>query len=221
MTLYLLVLNLLVLGVGIGLQQYVAARKPALTEFNAGKIRFWSQPDVYQPAARPVEAVAKPEAPARLCLEIADLNQARYLELRTILKGAGLDTGQCTYSFDKKLGWWVYWPPEYEAVLRDKAVKAIQAAGVKDYLPITQGAMAQSFSLGVFSSETQANQYRDALRGKGLAKVEYGPRPSMGSGRLGCLPGDAASLEAFRSRLPAWAQATDEQRCRMAELARP
>lgn len=213
-TLYLLMLNLLVLAAGIGVERYARDRVPALSEFNAGKIRFWSQPAAYKPppaAAAPVSAETAKPADV-LCLEIADLNQARYQEMDTALKASGL-AGQCSYSFDKRLAWWVFWPPEYEAGRRDKVVKAIQAAGVKDFLPITQGAMAQAFSLGIFAGEAQALQYRDALRGKGLDKVEFGPRPSMGSGRLGCALNEPGRLAAFRSGLPAWARPVAEGLC--------
>lgn len=214
MTLYLLVLNLLVLAAGIGVERFASDRAPALSEFNAGKIRFWSQPAAYKPPAATAPAVtARPAATAALCLEIADLNQARYLEMRKALAAAGLGTGQCSYSFDKRLAWWVFWPPEYEAGQRDKVVKAIQAAGVKDFLPISQGAMAQSFSLGVFVGEVQANQYRDALRGKGLDKVEFGPRPSMGSGRLSCVLEEAARLDAFKAGVPGWAKPVELGLC--------
>lgn len=219
-TLFLLVLNLLALAIGFGMEHFDAGRAPVLNEFNAGKIRFWSQPDSYKPSApaalKPAEEIAKPAVENGLCLEIADLSQAHYQEMRTLLKSAGLDGGQCVYSFDKKLAWWVFWPPEYEAVQRDKAIKAIQAAGVKDVLPITQGAMAQAFSLGVFTGETQANQHRDALRGKGLDKVEHGPRPSMGSGRLGCMADASGKLGGFRAGLPAWVKPVETQLCGLA-----
>jgi len=229
-TLYLLLLNLLVLALGIGAEHFAANRAPVLNELNAGKIRFWTQPDDYQPAkvapAKPVEEVVKAvEEPIKasvetgICLEIADLSQSHYLEMKAVLKSADLAGGECLYSFDKKQSWWVFWPPEYEAAQRDKVVKAVQAAGIKDFLPIGQGVMAQSFSLGVFSSEAQANQYRDALRGKGLAKVDYGPRPSMGTGRLGCLEVDPAKLGRLKVALPAWAKPLEESNCRAAGAA--
>lgn len=212
-TYYLLVLNVLVLAVGIGAQYLVAGLKPELHEFNAGKIRFWSQPDAYKPAAATGQADQTAKAAARVCLEIAGLSQQHYQDLRALLKSAGLDGGQCAYRFDKKLAWWVFWPPEYEAARRDKAIQAIQAAGVKDVMPITQGAMAQSYSLGVFAEEVQANRYRDQLRGKGLDKVDFGPRPNLQSARLGCVSDEAARLAGFTASLPAWAATVDEQMC--------
>lgn len=216
-TLYLLVLNLLVLGIGVGYQHFAASRAPALNEFNAGKIRFWSQPDAYEPAspaaAKRADEVAKAPVQTRICLDIADLSQGHYLDLQAVLKTAGLDGGKCNYNFDKKLAWWVFWPPEYEASQRDKVLKAIRAAGVNDVLPVTQGAMAQAFSLGVFSGEKQANQHRDTLRGKGLEKVDYGPRPSMGSGRLGCDELAPDSLDQLKAALPTWAKPVAEDLC--------
>jgi hypothetical protein len=236
-------LNLVVLATGAAMTHLAAGRAPDLPEFNAGKIRFWSQPAAYQPArAAAAVPAAEPAAPAaqavepavqsngtgRVCVEIADLSQAHYQDLRALLKASDLTAGQCQYSFDKKLAWWVFWPPEYESAQRDKVLKAIQAAGIKDVLPITQGALAQSFSLGVFTSELQANQYRDALRSRGLAKAEFGPRPSMVSGRLGCEAAEAERLARFRAALPAWAKLVEETRCpapagadRAADATRP
>lgn len=204
----LLVLNLLVLAAGFGVPYLLASRASAPSEFNAGKIGLWRQPVNYVAPAKP----AAPAAPVALCLEVAALDQERYQAMRAAVKTAGLDGGQCAYRFDKNLAWWVFWPPEYEAGQRDKVIKAIVAAGVKDVLPITQGAMAQSFSLGVFSSEAKANQFRDSLRGKGLDKAEFGPRPSMGSGWLGCT-GEPARLEGFKAAVPAWAKPVEERLC--------
>lgn len=240
LTLFLFGLNLVVLAAGVAMTHLAAGRVPELNEFNAGKIRFWSQPVAYQPAravaaAAPAEPVAQAAEPAvqaastdRVCVDIADLSQAHYEDLRALLKASDLAAGQCQYSFDKKLAWWVFWPPEYEAAQRDKVLKAIQAAGIKDVLPITQGALAQSFSLGVFSNEVQANQYRDTLRSRGLNKAEFGPRPSMVSGRLGCVAAEAERLARFRAALPGWAKPVEETLCpapagtdRQADAARP
>jgi hypothetical protein len=215
---FLLLLNLLALGLGLGFEHYMSNRPGDLHEFNAGQIRFWSQPESYNPAAgKPPAAdrVAKPDEAlsGSLCVEITDFSQERYRELAARIKSAGLDDGQCSYSFDKRLSWWVFWPPEYEAAQRDKAVKAIQASGVKDVLPINQGVMAQAFSLGVFSSEAQANQHRDTLRGKGLSKVEFGPRPNMAWARLGCRLKEPAKREAFLAGMPDWAPGVPESQC--------
>ncbi|MDD4882630.1 MAG: hypothetical protein PHR30_01030 [Gallionellaceae bacterium] len=218
MTYFLLMLNLLVLAIGVGAQYLVAGLAPELNEFNAGKIRFWSQPDAYQPApaAKPDDQAANPAAQTSVCLEITGLSQARYQDMRARLKSVGLDGGPCSYHLDKGLGWWVFWPPEYEAAQRDKVIKAIQAAGIKDVQPIAQGAMAQAYSLGVFVGEKQANRFRDELRGKGLDKVDFGPRPNLQSGRLGCQSDDAAKLAGLTANLPTWATRVEVQQCGLA-----
>lgn len=247
-TLFLFLLNLVVLAVGLGFNQYRAEQRPQLNEFNAEKIRFWSQPEAYQPKAvtqevvppasepvphpevtaeapatlpapAPAAAPAAAPAPALLCLEIKQLSQPRYEGLHAYLKSSGMASGQCTYIFEKKLGWWVFWPPEYESSRRDKVMKAIQAAGVKDVLPINQGSMAQSISLGVFAHEAQANHYRDVLRGKGLEKVSHGPRPSMGVGLLGCRIDEPARLAGFSAGMPSWAEQVDVTVCGLSSEA--
>jgi len=217
-TYYLLMLNLLVMAIGIGVQYLVAGLTPALHEFNPGKIRFWSQPETYKPGppAKPDNQAANPAAQTSVCLEITGLSQARYQDMRALLKSAGLDGGLCTYQFDKGLSWWVFWPPEYEAAQRDKVIKAIQAAGIKDVQPIAQGAMAQAYSLGVFVGEAQAHRFRDELRGKGLDKVDFGPRPNLKSGRLGCQSDDVVKLAGLTANLPTWATKVAPPRCGLA-----
>ncbi len=218
----LLALNVLVLALGLGVEYVGASRRPALVEINAAKIRNWTQPETIQPdvpdvvgAVDAVPVAPAPVAPASgsLCIDVTEPGQARYVELQSLLKLAGFDDGRCAYSFDARLGWWVFWPPVYEPALRAKAIQAIQAAGVKDVLPIRQGAMAQAYSLGMFASEVQAIQHRDRLRGQGLAQVEYGPRPNVKKMRLTCRVDDAAWVSGFLAGLPAWAKPADPAEC--------
>jgi hypothetical protein len=221
-TLFLLVLNALVLAIGFGMEYGVASGPPALVEINAAKIRNWTQPVAGQPdfpAANLADGTTLADSagnlpePGILCIDVTEPGQARYVELQALLKSAGFDDGRCAYSFDARLGWWVFWPPVYEPALRAKAIQAIQAAGVKDVLPIRQGAMAQAYSLGMFASEDQAIQHRDRLRGQGLAQVEYGPRPNVKTMRLTCRLEDVGRASGFLAGLPEWAKQVDAAEC--------
>ncbi|NCS65433.1 MAG: hypothetical protein GW787_04650 [Betaproteobacteria bacterium] len=215
-TLFLAVLNLLALGFGAGLRYVEANRMPGFDELNAEKIHLWSQPRMYQPrtpVAPPLAADSTAAVRNTLCLALENISQANFQDLQTLMQANGIDSAQCTYEFDKKLAWWVFWPPEYEAARRDKALQSIHAAGVKDVLPIIQGAMAQAFSVGVFISASQARQYRDSLRSKGLDKIEYGPRPGIGYLRLGCQVDEPDRLARFETALPAWAKPVDAAQC--------
>lgn len=215
-TLFLAVLNLLALGLGVGLYYVEANRMPGFDELNAEKIHLWSQPQVYRPPASAAPRLATDSTAAvrnTLCVVVENISQANFQNLLALMKSSGIDDAQCLYDFDKKLAWWVFWPPEYETARREKALQSIHSAGIKDVLPITQGTMAQAFSVGVFVSASQARQYRDSLRSKGLDKIEYGPRPNIGYLRLGCQldkPGQLARLEAA---LPAWAKSADAAQC--------
>lgn len=226
-TALLLALNAVVLAVGLGVEYVGANRRPALVEINAAKIRNWSQPETQRAdvadATSPVAAeltapTADEPASGTLCINVSEPGQNRYIELQALLKSAGFDDGRCVYSFDARLGWWVFWPPVYEPALRAKAVQAIQAAGVKDVLPIRQGAMAQAYSLGMFASEIQAQQHRDRLRGQGLAQVEYGPRPNVKKMRLTCRLEDATKASGFLAGLPEWARPADPAECGLTEI---
>lgn len=210
--------NLLVLGLGLGSAYVARVHVPALPELNADKIRLWSQPQAYRAAGADLTAVVPAPPPAAgMCIEIVGLDATRFRELGALLTAAGLGARDCTYVFDKRLPWWVYWPPEYEAVARQAAERAMRASGLRDILPITQGSMAQAYSLGVFALEEQASQYRDRLRSKGLAKVEYGPRPTVGSGRLTCEQTPADVRERMQAGMPEWLRALAPEQCAVAE----
>ncbi len=215
-TLFLAVLNVLVLGAGIGLHYVEATRMPGFSEINAEKIHFWSQPEAYRPAVStlPQPAVVEsPPAQNKICLMVENMSQTDFQDLQALLKSSSISEDKCSYGADKKLAWWVFWPPEYEAAKRDKVLESIHAAGVKDVMPITQGAMAQAFSVGVFVSGNQARLYRNSLRSKGLDKIEYGPRPKIGPLRLGCRVSEPGQLSRFKAALPIWAKPVDESQC--------
>lgn len=246
-TLFLAALNLLVLGIGFGVQYVMSNRAPSFSEFNAEKIRSWSQPEAYQSRSvqKPAEAGTAPSVPTSAapevasqpstptaapaaakvvtasaapggnsaCLALGELSQAHYQDMQTLLKNSSLGSDKCNYMFDKKLAWWVFWPPEYEASRREKVLESIHAAGVKDVMPITQGALMQAFSVGVFSAQEQARLYRDKLRSKGLDKIEYGPRPTAGQALLGCRSDNPAQLSQLKASLPAWVKPVDAQKC--------
>lgn len=231
--LYLLVLNLLVLAGGLGMQYVLANRMPEVREVNPGKIRFWSQPEPYAPAeAKPDQAATDQPQPAtavkptqetpqvaasqsnRLCIVVDELSQSRYQAMQSVLKASGLADGKCGYGFDQALAWWVYWPPEYEAARRASVQEKLYAAGVDSVLPISRGVMAQSFSVGAFKSESQARLYRDQLRSKGLDKIEYGPRPSNGKASLSCDLADAGQVQKLKQALPVWAKVAATGACK-------
>ena len=88
-------------------------------------------------------------------------------------------------------------------------------AGVKDAVPIGKGAMAQAFSLGVFSSEEQALLHRNRLRSRGLDKAEFGPRPGVSEkdAHLLCSLGGGDQLAKLRDRLPKGATLVDRSEC--------
>lgn len=208
LTLYLLALNLLVLAAGTAWQQFAATHPTALPERHPERIALWSRP-----AAAPVAT-----APATvLCLEIARPSQARHREMAALLDAAGLAGGACAYRFDRSPGWWVFWPPEPDAARRAEVRQAIEAAGVANFMAVEQGPMAHAFLLGLHAGEAQAIRQRDALRAKGLDRAEYGPRPVVATGWLGCAAADAARLADLRARLPDWARPVDATLCRPAD----
>jgi len=143
------------------------------------------------------------------------------MELQAVLEGAGIGPQQRMFLLDESLGWWVFWPPEYEAGQREKALRAIKAAGVRDAIPITKGAMAQAFSLGVFANEEQAVIHRNRLRSRGLDKAEHGPRPGVAEKeiRLVCMLGGGEQRDKLQAALPAGVTMVERDECPDVEMS--
>lgn len=210
----LLLANGLLLGVFLALS-YWGDRDRGLPEFNADKIRMLEQP----PLKARAEAGAPPgpstpaESEAALCFRVTGMDQVRYQALREALAKLDVDPGRFTLITENKFPWWVFWPPEYEAGQRDAVLKKIAQAGAKDVVPVGKGAMAQSFSLGMFPLEVQARAHRDSLRQKGLEKVEYGIRPALGAFRIRIDPESPARSQALKALMPAWVEVLEPQAC--------
>lgn len=210
----LLLANGLLLGVFLALQ-YWGHRDRGLPEFNADKIRMLEQPPLKaRPEAVATAATANPvDSEAALCFRVTGMDPARYQALREALAKLDVDAGRFTLITDNKFPWWVFWPPEYETAQRDAVLKKIAQAGAKDVVPVGKGAMAQSFSLGMFPLEAQARAHRDSLRQKGLDKVEYGIRPALAAFRIRLDPESPAQSQALKALMPAWVEVLDAQAC--------
>lgn len=222
LALLLVIMNIALLAAGLALEHFLSKPR-GVPEFNSHLIRLLGQPDAdviggRQGAARSV-VVPATTAPSA-CIKITGLDQVRYMELQAVLEGAGIGARQRMFLLDETLGWWVFWPPEYEATQRDKALRAIRAAGVRDAIPITKGAMAQAFSLGVFGNEEQAVIHRNRLRSRGLDKAEHGPRPGVAEKevRLVCMLSGDEQRDKLQAALPAGAIIVDRAECPEVEM---
>lgn len=224
LALFLGVMNVALLASGLALEHWL--RQPrGLPEFNAQHIRLLTQPEASgakrakAPVAETPSAAALPVA----CLKINSLDQSRYTELLAMLDGAGIPAQRRQFVVGQTLGWWVFWPPEYEALQREKALRAIRAAGIEDFLPIVKGSMAQAISLGVFAGEDQARIHRNRLRSRGLDKAEYGPRPGVAESpsHLVCMLQGPEQLEKLKTALPAGVSVADRGECPDVQVSAP
>lgn len=195
----LAVANLLVLAAGL-IGWLHSAQPSALPEFNAEKIQLRHPPDAPRPAAR--EPAARLEIDEAQCLAMEGIDQARFETLRAALSALAFNEETCRFLLPRPLGWWVFWPPVYEAAERERVMQALRAAGVREVLPIRSGPMMQAFSLAVFDEEAQARAMRDGLRQKGLDGVQYGPRPHSGEIYLLCRIAETERQERLRAVLP-------------------
>jgi hypothetical protein len=201
--LWLLLANVLLLAAGLALQRWQDQPK-LLAGYNADKVRLLEPAapgTAERPAAKAADAAVSTERPGAgpLCLAAALTGAADYQALRQALRDAGLD--RVELRMDERLGWWVYWPPITDPVEQVQVLAAIGKAGVRDVAPIRRGPMARAISFGMFASEADARAHRELLRGKGLDKLEYGPRPGVGEVMLIVPAADATRVERLRRLL--------------------
>lgn len=217
LALLLLLLNVAVLGTGIGLEHYRQTGN-MLVGYNADKITLLRSPagerpgmdgsggHASEPEPVPVGKDAAGETashaaatPAGDCLVVRDYSQASHDRLLADLAAAGLKPGQYAIRLDKPLGWWVYIPPEGNEARREALIAVLKAAGVRDMAVIGRGSMTNAISLGMFAESGQAAAHLAAMQAKGVSGVVYGPRPGMGAARV-----DLTGMPAqARERLPA------------------
>jgi hypothetical protein len=185
----LLVLNLGVLGFGFGAEYWRGQSAPPLT-FNADKIRLVSEPGPQlQAAAKPVAPAQEPPAETEVesapgCLAWKGLDADDLAEVEADLKRAGVAASGYDLTLGKKLGWWVFLPPQQDAEALRATMKAIRAKGVEDLAAVRSGSMANAISLGVFPTLQRARARAAQMAGKGIAGVRYAPRPGAGEVRL-------------------------------------
>lgn len=205
LTLFLLLLNALTLAVGLAFEHW-RAKPRALIGYNADKVRLLVRPEPIAPPT-PVTnttdtAVQPPEVETAqpVCLQVILGGVSAYEALRAAMRAAGLDA--LDLRAEARLGWWVYWPPLDDPVKQVEALAAINAAGIKDFLPIRQGPMARAISLGMFKSEADARTHHAALARKGLTQLRHGPRPGVRVIHLDIPAELSGRLEALRAALP-------------------
>jgi len=208
----LAVLNLLALAGGVA--NMIRTGQPgSLPEFNAEKIQIRERPTRAAPVRS--DRAGSLLSENLQCLGMAGIEQGRFESLRASLAELALGVEACQFILPQRLGWWVFWPPVYEAAERERVNQALRAAGVRDVQPIRSGGMAQAYSLGAFQFESQAVAMRDELRQKGLGAVQYGPRPAEGEVLLLCRIEDPELRRRMLAVLPPEVKPRPVGQCRM------
>lgn len=211
LALLLLILNLVVVLAGVGLERYGQSRH-FLPGYNADKINLLrlperagsAKPDDAEPEASAIGGpVAVPggdgAAASANCLRLPDYDQAAHDRLTADLEAVDLKPGKYDIRLDKRLGWWVYIPPERDDIKREAVIAQLKAAGVQDMAVIGRGSMTNAISLGMFADSAQALAQLAALRAKGVRSAVQGPRPDAGPAQV-----DLSGLsQEARGRLPA------------------
>lgn len=149
----------------------------AVSDSNPGTQQHLSPPPVTTTATvQPPAPVAKePNPQPRACYSIGpfllvnDVNNTAKL-----FEGVdGMSTQQRAAAERSQAGYWAYVPPldtlqAARAVLRD-----LQDRGIREILIISEGARANAISAGVYTTEAQAQERRDAIHAFGYtAEIE-------------------------------------------------
>lgn len=189
----LALLNIAVLGAGLGLEQ-LRARPARLVDFNADKVKLLGQETPPAPAIAPEEPASQPPEPTQpaaagktlvsRCLDWKNFDGITLEEVEARIRQAGIAPDAYEIHLEKDLGWWVYLPPFPDAETARLAVENARRLGVKEIAPVRGGPMVHAVSLGAFKDLNKARKHQEAMAQLGLKDVRMGPRPNAGKGRL-------------------------------------
>lgn len=124
-------------------------------------------------AAAPVEQKPVPEK----CLAWANLNASLADRLEEVLtqKFAGLRRAR--HVIPEASSWWVFIPPLANKADADKKAQELKRLGAPEFFVIQEpGANRFAISLGIFSSESAAEERLEALRTKGVKSAKSARR---------------------------------------------
>ena len=230
---FLLALNLGVFLAGMALQRWPSdAPAPAL--FNADKIRLLASlappaapqglatpgspadslaesPPENLPEKLPDSTAAMPAEVKPRCLSWTSLDAAGVKDIETRLRQAGVAITAYDIKLEQKLGWWVFLPPIGDAVEAQARIDRIRQLGISDYATVRGGSMRNALSLGAFATLAQARTHTAAMTRKGVAEVQFGPRPEAGSARL--VFADSIADNALPDPAVVWKNGQQPARC--------
>lgn len=100
--------------------------------------------------------------------------------------------------------YWVYFAPRANRTEAEKKVEEIKALGVSEYFIVQDSVTYRdAISLGVFSSESAANERLTSLQAKGVKTAKIGPYPpGKSTGKLN-IEGPLADIRTAQGKIPA------------------
>lgn len=190
----LLIVNLLVFAAGqgwLGVRPPVGEPERLAHQLHPERIRFAGDttvPPSPEPAVAAVAEAAQPAQaeetqnptppPAQVCVAWSGLAGDEANRLLERLRAAGMDTRRSTTEVPS--AWWVRLPPQGGREQAERKLKELRALGVTDFF-IVQDAGPNQFaiSLGLFKTETAANQQLAQLRAKGVRSAGIATRSTQ------------------------------------------
>jgi len=123
------------------------------------------------------ETSASQPAPAKACLEVGAFTAADVARAGEALAALSLGTRLSQRQVDDAASWWVFIPPRGTKQDAQKKAEELKRLGIDEYFILQdEGPLRYALSLGVFKTETAANNRLEALRAKGVKTAQIGPR---------------------------------------------
>lgn len=176
-------------------------------QLGTDKLRVLSRQDA-PPETAPVEAKIEKKAEPEKCLAWGGLTSDDAARIETLLGERFADLNRARHVLPEISSWWVFIPPQQNKAEADRKASELKRLGVPEYFIVQDaGANRWAISLGIFSSESAAEERLAALREKGIKSAKVGRRGTMRAEQVtleasGALAMVDAAREAIAQRLP-------------------
>lgn len=151
--------------------------------------------------AKPAPTVVEPAAAAPSCVAWTGLSTAEAERLAARLQAGGFKYVRSRK--DTPANWWVRTPPQGNRTQAEKRVRELHEIGIADTFIVQESGPSQfAVSLGLFRTESGAQQLLAQLRAKGAHDASIEPRMTTSFRIQASLPRErVAAIEGRRSQL--------------------
>jgi len=183
----LLVIKLNILGHATTEQVPLNSEKIRLAEISKLKVKASGTADPRSELTnRPEELQAKIVEPrvanqvktGQICFEWGDFSGPDLVRATEIVNSLSEEEKISRKEIEHESGYWIYMGPLRNKRTVNKKISELKEIGVTDYFVLNAGRWKNTISLGVFKSESSANNYFNTLKNQGVRTAKLGERAS-------------------------------------------